>query len=103
MVGERPFHAGQDAGERPQPPPVAFGRALNVGRIGDHRDLEGPQARQGVVGDHDQVHDLGPQALHDPGITPVRHETDILAVRLCRHRQGEFGGKRAGEAEHAVF
>ena len=40
MVLPRPFHAGQHAGERAEPPALALGGALDVGRIGDHRHLE---------------------------------------------------------------
>ena len=45
-----------------------------------------------------QVDDLarrgraGPQPLDDVGIAPLRHEADVLAVGLLRHRQAEAGG-----------
>ena len=45
MMLQRPFHAGQDAGERSQPPALALGGALDVGRIGDHRHLQAPEGR----------------------------------------------------------
>ena len=67
MMRERPLHAGQDAGERPQLPPIPPGGAPDVGRIGDHRHLERTERRGGFVGDHHQVHHLRPQALDDMG------------------------------------
>ena len=65
MMLQRPFHAGQDAGQRPQPPALALGGALDVGRIGNHRHAQPREGGIGIVGDDHEVHDLRPQPLDD--------------------------------------
>src|SRR3546814_10424577 len=46
------------------------------------------------VARHDR---LGPQLLDHVGVGAVRHEADVLAVGLRRHRQAVAGGERSEE------
>ena len=63
MVGQRPLHAGQDAREWPQSPPLPLRSPLDVGRIGNHRCAQPAIGGIGIIGHDHQVHDLRPQAL----------------------------------------
>src|SRR5215472_18556815 len=43
---------------------------------------------------------LGPQPRDELRVIAVRHETDVLAVGLVRHRKAELGRKHAHVALH---
>ena len=55
-----------------------------------------PQHPPVQIDDLPRISTAGPQLFNDRRIVPVRHETDILTVRLVRHRQPILRRQRPG-------
>src|SRR5450755_4352942 len=79
--GVEPHHIQRRAGGDAQSPPLAHGEMNDALMPADNPAVE--------VDDVAGLDGIRPQPADDVGITPGRHEADILAVLLVRHAQAE--------------
>src|SRR5215469_3998355 len=88
LLGIEPEHIERLAGGDPEPP------ALADGKMGDA--IVAAEHATAAVDDVTGLGGLWSQPLDEPRIGPVRHEADVLAVRLVRDRKAETPCRGAG-------